>query len=232
MLIIRKTADRGITRNEWLTSWHTFSFADYYDPNHIHFSDLRVINEDIIKTQSGFSMHPHSDMEIITYVISGSLEHRDSIGHIGTISAGEVQVMSAGSGILHSEYNPSQQEDTHLLQIWIFPQEKNLPPHYEQRSFRQDLDTKKIVCIAENSPQQKALLIHQDVKIYLGKLLMHENYQFDINPERKYWFQLIHGNLKVNEVNIASGDSLAIYKEDILEAKADDESLFILFDLR
>lgn len=224
MISVRKSTDRGHLDHGWLDTYHTFSFGEYYDPRHTHFGNLRVINEDRVMPGHGFDTHPHSNMEIVTYVIEGALEHRDSAGHKEIIKAGEVQRMTAGSGVTHSEKNASTTDAVHLLQIWIFPDKKGLHPSYEQRAF---------------SPQEKAnrlcpivgadgLKIHQDVVIYAS--LLNGEITYPSNPLRRYWIQVVKGSLQVNNIDLSSGDGAAVEKESTIKLIGKNAEL-LLFDL-
>lgn len=225
---LRKSSTRGFFNHGWLKSFHSFSFGDYYDANHMHFGNLRVINEDFIQANQGFGKHPHRDMEIITYVISGALSHEDSMQNASTISAGEVQIMSAGSGVFHSEFNHEKNTETHLLQIWIFPKEKNIAPRYEQKSFA---DKTGLTLVVSGSKEGEALTINQDAKIYLGKFSEEKILDFDISEKRKIWIQVISGKVEVDDFVLESGDALAISDEKRITLKIDEKSEFLLFDL-
>ncbi|EQD77007.1 pirin domain protein [mine drainage metagenome] len=170
MLALRRSKDRGYAHQGWLESWHSFSFADYHDPAHMHYSVLRVLNDDRIAPNSGFGTHPHQDMEILTYLLEGSLEHRDSMGNGSVIQAGEVQRMSAGSGITHSEFNPSESDPVHLLQIWILPDRRGRTPEYEQKKFLPEERRGRFCLIASPDGRDGSLTIHQDVRIYASIL--------------------------------------------------------------
>jgi redox-sensitive bicupin YhaK (pirin superfamily) len=231
MLKIRKSSERGFANHGWLKSYHTFSFADYYDEKHIHFGNLRVINEDFIEGGKGFNKHPHADMEIITYVISGALAHRDSMNNSSTIMAGEVQIMSAGTGIIHSEFNNLQKKETHILQIWILPKEKNVTPHYDQKSFDQSFEKSDFVLVVSGSGRDNSMKINQDAEIFLGKFPAKKTHDFKVNSGRKIWIQLISGKMLVNEILLESGDGIAVENENLLKLKSEDNSQFLLFDL-
>ena len=194
----------------------------------MHFGNLRVINEDFISADSGFGKHPHNNMEIITYVISGALSHQDSMGNSSTISAGEVQIMSAGSGVFHSEFNHEKKQETHLLQIWILPKEKNITPRYDQKSF-DDIEGLKLV--VSGSGKDGSLKINQDVEIFLGKFFAKEKFDFVIQDKRKIWLQVISGKIFVNDLNLEKGDAMAITNEERITLQAKENSEFLLFDL-
>jgi len=228
MIKLRKSNERGFFDHGWLKSFHTFSFANYYDPNHMHFGNLRVINEDFIAAEKGFGKHPHNDMEIITYVISGALSHHDSMGNASTISAGEVQIMSAGSGVFHSEFNHEKAKETHLLQIWILPKEKNIQPRYDQKSFA---DTKGVKLVVSGSGKDGSLKINQDSEIFLGKFSAGENFDFTVKEDRKIWLQMISGKISIANFTAQKGDALAINNEKRITLQVKEDSEFLLFDL-
>jgi redox-sensitive bicupin YhaK (pirin superfamily) len=206
---IRRSNERGHAEHGWLDSYHSFSFADYYDPEHTHFRSLRVINEDRVAPEMGFSMHPHRDMEIITYVISGALRHRDSMGNTAVMRAGDVQRISAGTGITHSEVNDSRKEPVHFLQIWIMPDAKGAKPAYAEKSFAK----------AETG------------RLHLGKLTAGQTVKHQLAGGRNAWVQLISGELDVNGERITPGDAVAISKANALTLSATKPSDFLLFDL-
>jgi redox-sensitive bicupin YhaK (pirin superfamily) len=228
MIKIRKSGERGYFNHGWLKSFHTFSFAEYYDANHMHFGNLRVINEDFIEANQGFGKHPHRDMEIITYVISGALSHQDSMGNASTIYAGEVQIMTAGSGVFHSEFNHEKNQETHLLQIWIFPKEKNIAPRYEQKSFS---NTTGLTLVVSGQKAGESLTINQDAKIYLGKFSEQKTLDFEIEEKRKIWIQVISGKVSLGDFVANEGDALAILDEKRITLKIAEKSEFLLFDL-
>ena len=232
MLKIRKSLERGAADHGWLKSFHTFSFADYFDKNHMGFGDLRVINEDYIAGGQGFGKHPHKDMEIITYVISGALEHKDSMGNSSIILPGEVQTMSAGTGVFHSEFNHSQTERTHLLQIWILPKEKQIKPNYGQKSFTENFEKEDFVLVVSGSGRDGSIAINQDVEIFAAKLATEKKKTFPIASGRKIWIQLIAGEIFVNGLQIEAGDAVAISEEKEIQIKAEKTSEFLLFDLK
>lgn len=227
----RLATERGHAEHGWLNSYHTFSFGDYFDEKFIKFSTLRVLNEDRIAGGSGFNLHPHKDMEIITYIIDGALEHKDSLGNLKIISRDEVQVMSAGSGIEHSEYNHLKDKETHFLQIWILPQKKGITPNYGQKSFKEEFSKKNFLLVASKEGRQGSLLINQDADIYIGRFKAFEKIDFKIRPNRHIWIQMIDGEIEVNDIPLHAGDGLAISNEESLTIKSQIESEFILFDL-
>lgn len=227
----RLAAERGLTHNDWLKSFHTFSFGDYFDENSLGFSTLRVINEDRIAGGQGFGLHPHKDMEIITYIINGALEHKDSLGNVSLISRDEVQVMSAGSGIKHSEYNSLKNDETHFLQIWILPEKKGVTPKYGQKSFKQAFLKKNFVLVASRDAREESITINQDADVYVGRFKAREEMNFKVRNGRHIWIQIIDGEITVNDLTLHSGDGLAIANEELLNIKAQLNTEFILFDL-
>ena len=232
MLKIRKSQDRGQANHGWLKSFHTFSFADYFDRNHMHFGDLRVINEYFINAAQGFGKHPHQDMEIITYIISGSLQHQDSMGNSSIILPNEVQTMSAGAGVFHSEFNPSKTEKTHLLQIWILPNKKQIQPSYGQKSFANNFLKSDFVLAVSGSGRDGSIAINQDVEIFIAKFPAEKRMNFAITNNRKIWIQIISGELSVNGLILKNGDAAAIENEESIELFAKENSEFLLFDLK
>jgi hypothetical protein len=230
MLTIRPSQKRGNAQFDWLDTKHTFSFASYYDPQYTGFGKLLVINEDKISPSKGFGTHGHRDMEIITYVIEGELEHQDSIGNIATIPEGEVQRMTAGTGIRHSEYNHSPEQLVHLLQIWILPDTNNLSPSYEQKSFSRSDKQGRLCLLASSNGRDNSLKIHQQVDLFASILNLDQEIQHQFTDSDYGWIQMVKGKLQVNGQVIETGDGLAIQKENLLEFKslqADTE--FLLF---
>jgi redox-sensitive bicupin YhaK (pirin superfamily) len=230
MITVRKSNERGHAGHGWLDSHHTFSFADYYDPAYTHFRDLRVINEDRVAPEMGFGMHPHRDMEIISYVVSGALQHKDSMGNTAVMRAGDVQRISAGTGVLHSEVNPSTKEPVHFLQIWIMPDRKGATPGYAEKSYAQAA-TGKLHLVASKKGRDGSISINQDAELYLGKLVAGETIAQVLGAKRHGWLQLIKGELNVNGTKLHPGDAAVIEETEkvILTAAADAE--FLLFDL-
>lgn len=225
MLSLRPAAERGHSQLDWLDSRHTFSFDQYYDPKHMSFGPLRVINEDIIAPGGGFGTHPHRDMEIITYVIRGELQHKDSMGNGSKIGPREIQKMSAGSGIFHSEFNASEDFPVHLLQIWIMPKTKGLPPKYEQENF--ELKPGEFTLLG--SPDDKGLIsINQDVRLYAIELEAGQSAEFTMNNSTKAWVQLVKGDCTVNEIQLKAGDGAAIPQNTSIKliTSAGTEALF------
>lgn len=231
MITLRKSQDRGTTKRDWLDSRHSFSFGDYQDPHWKSFKNLRVINEDIIQPGKGFPAHFHKDMEIITYIVDGKLQHKDSIGGGSIIHAGEVQKMSAGSGIMHSEFNPSCEETVHLLQIWIIPEKENLPPQYEQKTFPWSTTQNKLILIGSPDGRENSITIHQDVNLYGASLTKGAELQFPLREERGAWIQIIKGNLHVNAQTLSKGDGAQIFDEPLIHITCLEFSEFLLFDL-
>lgn len=231
MIKIRKSNERGYADHGWLKSFHSFSFASYYDPNHIHFGNLRVINEDYIAAGAGFGKHPHDNMEIITYVISGALSHQDSIGNSSTILPNEVQIMSAGTGVFHSEFNHEKHGETHLLQIWILPKLREITPRYGQKFFAQDFEKNDLVLVVSGSGRDGSIEINQDAEIFVAKFLAGKNLDFAVKNNRKIWIQMVAGKISVNGETLEKGDAAAITNEQQLKIIAQENSEFLLFDL-
>ncbi len=227
---LRKSSERGYANHGWLISQHSFSFADYYHPEHMGFRALRVINEDYIAGDRGFPTHPHRDMEILTYVIKGSLEHQDTLGNRTVIKPGEVQRMTAGTGIRHSEANPEKGE-THLLQIWIEPSRPGLEPGYEQKDFSQRFKNEKLVLVAEPTGRNGAISINQDAALHAGHFKAGDEIVFEMKPQRHAWVQVISGDLAVDGQTLVEGDGLAISSETMLRLQSQSGSEFLLFDL-
>jgi redox-sensitive bicupin YhaK (pirin superfamily) len=231
MIKIRRSDDRGHANHGWLDSRFSFSFAEYYDPRHMGFRDLRVINEDYIEPAQGFPTHGHRDMEIITYVIDGELSHRDSMGNGETIHPHEVQRMTAGTGVLHSEYS-SPTDRTHLLQIWILPEKQNLQPGYEQKVFAPEEKQGKLRLVASKGGDGGSVHINQDVRLYASILSGGEEVTHALAESRHAWIQLISGSLAVNGEQLNPGDGVAISSVAELKLKAgEDHTEFLLFDL-
>lgn len=231
MLTIRRSNDRGLAEHGWLKSRHTFSFAEYYDPDHVHFGPLRVINEDRISGGTGFDTHPHRDMEIISYVISGGLRHRDSMGNVALIKPGEVQRMSAGTGVLHSEYNDEAHDETHFFQIWIMPNQRGVAPGYGQKSFEKELSTKNLVHVISPDGKDGTIGIHQDADMYISRLKKSETLEFRIGNHRKMWLQLVKGQIDVNGEKLTAGDAISATDLMTADIKAEEDSEMILFNL-
>jgi quercetin 2,3-dioxygenase len=231
-MITRRAADeRGRTKLSWLDSAHTFSFNNYYDPRHMGFRQLRVINDDRVKPGTGFGTHGHRDMEILTYVLEGALEHEDSTGNGSVIRPGEVQRMSAGTGISHSEYNHSRTEPVHFLQIWILPDHQGLQPSYEQRFFAPEELRGQWRLIAARDGREGAVTVHQDGDVLATQLEPGEHIVYRLQAGRHAWLQLARGAVTLNGTQLTAGDGAAISQEEELELRADDGSEVLLFDL-
>jgi redox-sensitive bicupin YhaK (pirin superfamily) len=231
MLTIRRSADRGHYNHGWLDTFHTFSFADYQDPKHVHFRALRVMNEDRVAPGQGFGTHPHRDMEIVTYVLEGALEHRDSMGNGEVLRPGEFQRMSAGTGITHSEFNPSSTEPVHLYQIWLFPEQKGITPSYEQRAFGDDELTGKLRLVASRTGESGSLTIHQDANIFLSKLPIGTTVAHELGNNRYAWLQMLRGSAALDGQTLRAGDGVAVEAELNLEVQSVTEAEVMLFDL-
>ena len=229
MIIVRKAAERGHFDHGWLDTYHTFSFADYYDPAYMGFGALRVINEDRVQPGRGFGTHAHRDMEIITYVLDGALEHKDSMGNGSIIQPGDVQRMSAGTGVTHSEFNHSKTESVHLLQIWILPERTGLPPSYEQRAFAPaDLQGQFYLIAA---PEKALVKVHQDVQLYATVLAAGQRVAHTLKPGRCAWLQVARGGVTLNGQRLQQSDGAAVTQESSLEVTTDVDAEVLLFDL-
>ena len=231
MITVRPAGERGRTRTDWLDSRHTFSFNRYYDPRHTGFRNLLVINEDRVAPGQGFGAHSHSDMEILSYVVEGASEHRDSAGGSGVIRAGELQRMSAGTGVTHSEFNASETEPVHFLQIWILPEREGLSPGYEQRSFPEHERRGRLRLIASREGSDGSLTIHQDVKVYDALLARGDELSHHLASERHAWLQVIKGTVNVNGTALRAGDGAAVSEEASLTISASEDAEIMLFDL-
>ena len=230
-IIVRRSKERGHADHGWLNSYHTFSFADYHDPAHMQFRSLRVINEDRVAPGMGFGAHPHRDMEIFSYVIEGALAHKDSMGHESIIKAGDVQKITAGTGITHSEYNASKSEQVHFLQIWILPQHKGLKPSYQEYSLALSDQAQDVTLIGSSQGGDHVIQFNQDVYIYKGKLARGKEYCHDLNSGRGAWLQMIKGEVTLNEEKLTSGDGAAIEHRPTITVQAVHDAEFILMDL-
>ena len=231
MITIRKSSERGHFDHGWLNTFHTFSFADYYDEKHMGFGGLRVINEDRVQPAQGFSTHPHRDMEIISYVLEGALEHKDSMGNGSVIRPGDVQRMTAGTGITHSEFNHSASELVHFLQIWIIPEQKSLTPSYEQTSFSLEEREGTLRLIASRDGRNGSVTIHRDVNLYTALLDADQEILYTIPAERRVWLQVVRGNVLFNDYLLEQGDGAAVSDEQLLSIKGETASEILLFDL-
>ncbi|MCK6439127.1 MAG: pirin family protein [Planctomycetes bacterium] len=231
MLTIRPASERGHADHGWLDTWHTFSFADYYDPAHMGFRALRVINDDVIGPGAGFGTHPHRDMEIVTYVLSGGLKHRDSMGHVEVIHAGEMQRMTAGTGVEHSEFNASETESTHLLQIWIHPHTRGLKPEYEQKIFTDAEKRGKLRLVVSPDGRDGSMMIHQDASIHAAILRKGDNVKHSIAPGRHAWIQVARGSVILDGERLTAGDGVAISDTKEVRLSGVDDGEALLFDL-
>ena len=231
MITLRPARRRGHTDLGWLESDHTFSFGDYHDPNHMGFRDLRVINEDWVNPGKGFGRHPHRDMEIITVVLEGSLEHKDSLGTGSVIRPGEVQVMSAGTGVTHSEFNASETEAVHLLQIWILPQREGIPPRYDQRAFPREEREGRLHLEVSGSGRDGSLKINQDAELFFSTLGPGVGVDHPLRSGRHAWLQVARGAVSLNSIALDEGDGAAVSGESVLSIHASRPSEILLFDL-
>lgn len=229
MITLRKAGERGRADHGWLLAQHSFSFANYFDPEHMGFRTLRVLNEDRIKAGAGFPLHPHRDMEILTYVIEGGLKHQDSMGNGEVLQAGEFQLMSAGSGITHSEFNASKSEALHLFQIWIKPAEQSLLPGYQQRGFDGRQNSLRRVVAPDGADD--SLTIHQDVSVYSAILDRGVSLLHELSTGRHAWIQIVRGQVQVNQIQLGAGDGASISDETALSIAAISDAEVLLFDL-
>jgi len=233
---VRKSGDRGYANHGWLESYHSFSFAEYFDRAHMHFSVLRVINDDIIAPGQGFGMHPHRDMEIVTYMLQGELQHKDSLGNGSIIRAGDVQRMTAGSGIVHSEVNASERSNVHLLQIWIMPDRENLQPGYEEKHFSRAQKSNRWCLIAaandiKDESGNEALKIHQDIQLYATILDAYALISYAVEAHRSVYLHVARGSLEIDGRTFETGDAVMLSVQVELQIKATAESEILLFDL-
>jgi redox-sensitive bicupin YhaK (pirin superfamily) len=231
MKSVRRSEERGHFDHGWLDTRHTFSFAEYYDPAHMGFATLRVINEDRVAPARGFGAHPHRDMEILTWVVSGSVEHADSMGNRAIVRPGEVQRMTAGTGVTHSEINPSASEPLHLLQIWIVPERRGLEPGYEQRAFADADRQGRLLVIASPDRRDGSVRIHQDVSLYTSLLAPGEALEHRLPNGRRAWLQVIRGDLDASGIRVGAGDGVAVSDEPSLSLTAHEPSEILVFDL-
>lgn len=231
MITIRRSEERGHANHGWLDSYHTFSFANYYDPNYMGFRYLRVINQDRVTAGMGFPTHPHRDMEIISYVLDGALEHKDTIGTSSIIRPGEVQRMSAGTGIAHSEYNHSKKDPVHFMQIWIMPDQKGLPPSYEQKMYPDAEKRGKLRLVASRDGRDNSVTIHQDVDLYATLLESGEKVIHEMKNGRHVWVQVARGNIILNGEHLKAGDGVAIVDENQVILEGEKSAEVLLFDL-
>jgi len=231
MINIRKAGDRGHFDHGWLNTYHTFSFADYHDPAHMGFRSLRVINEDRVHPGEGFGMHPHRDMEIITYILEGELTHKDSMGNGSVIAVGDLQRMTAGTGILHSEFNDSKREIVHLLQIWILPDRKGLTPEYEQKAFAEKDKIDNFCLLASPDGRDGSLTIHQDAFLHGAVVFPGINLIYDLEPTRHAWIQVARGIIEVNGTELNAGDGASVTEESEIRITGREKAEILLFDL-
>jgi redox-sensitive bicupin YhaK (pirin superfamily) len=229
MITLRRSSERGHAHHGWLDSYHTFSFADYFDPQHMGFRSLRVINEDRVQGGKGFGRHPHQDFEIISFVVSGSLKHEDSMGHAAVMNAGDVQRISAGTGIAHSEFNNSSKEQVHFLQIWLLPIRKGLPPGYAQQSFA-GAPTNLLTLACSPDGREKSIKINQDVDLFIGKLESKGAVKHSMRKTRYAWIQLIEGDLNLNSDKFSTGDGASVADEKQLQFSSENGAHFLVFD--
>ncbi|MBS1160876.1 MAG: Pirin domain protein [Proteobacteria bacterium] len=231
MITLRKSSERGHAEHGWLDSHHSFSFADYYDPQQMGWGNLRVINEDRVEAARGFGTHGHRDMEIISYVLAGELQHKDSMGNGTVIRPGAVQRMTAGTGVQHSEYNPSPKTPVHFLQIWIEPEERALPPSYEEKYFSSADKRGRLRLVASRDGREGSVSLHQDANLYASLLQPGERVELQLASGRQAYLHLIRGAVRLNEQVLESGDGAKIEAEERLQIIADEDSELLLFDL-
>ncbi len=231
MVELRRSAERGFADHGWLKSFHTFSFAGYYDPRHMGFGPLRVINEDRVAAGQGFGAHPHRDMEIISYVLDGALEHRDNMGNGSIIRPGDVQRMSAGTGVVHSEYNPSRQDTVHFLQIWIEPARHGIAPGYEQKHFDTQGKRGKLRLVASPDGQEGSVTIHQDARLYAGLFEGAEQAEHALGPDRRAYVHVARGSVSVNSERLGGGDAIKLSGQQTIRFAQGEAAEVLLFDL-
>ena len=231
MMTVRKASERGHAEHGWLDSRHTFSFAEYYDPKHMGFRALRVINEDRVAPGKGFGQHGHRDMEIISYVLEGGLEHRDSMGTGAVIRPGDVQRMSAGTGVVHSEYNASRQELVHFLQIWIQPDQRGIAPSYEQKTFSQADKAGRLRLVASPDGGDGSVSLHADARLFAGVFAADESVEHVLAPGRHAWVHVVRGRARVNGATLAAGDAVALSEERTVRIEGIDGGEVLVFDL-
>jgi redox-sensitive bicupin YhaK (pirin superfamily) len=231
MITLRRSEERGHANHGWLDSYHSFSFARYYDPEHMGYSVLRVINEDVVAGGQGFGMHPHRDMEIVTYMLKGAIQHRDSLGNGSVIKAGDVQRMTAGTGIVHSEFNASASEDAHLLQIWLLPERNNLTPGYEEKHFDAAEKQDRWKLIASRGGIGGSLHINQDVSLYASVISEGKTLDYAIEADRRLYIQVARGRIRLNDMLLEAGDAAKVDALDAVKVEAQEEAEILLFDL-
>ena len=231
MITLRRAGERGHFDHGWLNTYHTFSFAGYYDPTQMGFRALRVINQDIVQPKEGFPTHPHRDMEIVTYVLEGALEHKDSMGNGGVIRPGEVQRMSAGTGLTHSEYNHSGSEPVHFLQVWIQPDESGFAPSYDQKAFAADKLRGRLRLVASRTGREGSVSYQTDTDLYATLLAPGQTVTHPLRPGRHAWLHVARGAVQMNGLELAAGDGAAVSGEPVLTLAATDHAELLLFDL-
>jgi redox-sensitive bicupin YhaK (pirin superfamily) len=231
MLTIRPANERGHADHGWLNSHHTFSFADYYDPKHMGFRSLRVINDDRVAAGTGFGRHPHRDMEIVSYVLEGALEHRDSMGTGSVIRADDVQTMSAGTGVVHSEFNASRSEPLHFLQIWLMPSERALKPSYEQKTFSIADKQGLLRVVASPDGRDGSVTIHTDAVLHAGVFAAGESAELGLSPGRHAWVHVARGKVRINGQALGEGDGAAMSEEAVVRVEGVDDGEVLIFDL-
>ena len=231
MIDIRYSDDRGPADHGWLQSRHTFSFGSYYDPEHMGVSALRVINDDKVTPGAGFATHSHQDMEIISYVKNGTIEHKDSMGNGTLIHAGELQRMTAGTGVLHSEFNPSDDEELHLLQIWVLPEKDGLEPGYEQARFAREDKLNQLKLIVSRDARDGSLAIHQDVDLYASLLRANDSVSYELGEDRNGWVQVARGSVRLDDNELSAGDGVALKGARTLTFEGVDDAEILLFDM-
>ena len=231
MIVLRKAAERGHADHGWLDTYHSFSFADYYDPRHTGFGALRVINDDRVQPGKGFGMHPHRDMEIVTYILDGELQHRDSMGNGSVIRPGDVQRMSAGLGIMHSEFNPSATEPVHLLQIWIEPNAKGITPSYEQKHYPEEERRGHLRLVASPDGARQSVTIHQDAKVYGTLMERGDSVVHHLAPGRRAYVHVARGSVSIGDEKLQGGDAAKITGEKSVTLHTDETAEVLLFDL-
>ncbi|MBW4659079.1 MAG: pirin family protein [Drouetiella hepatica Uher 2000/2452] len=231
MITLRPADERGHANFGWLDSHHSFSFGNYYDPSHMGFRALRVINEDRVQPSKGFGTHPHRDMEILTYVLSGELSHKDSMGNTSTIHTHELQRMTAGTGVTHSEFNASASDPVHFLQIWILPEAEGLAPSYEEASVEPSDLQGQWRLLASRQGGEETLTVHQDMNLYATRLASGETRSLTLQPDRHAWIQVTQGKISLNDVSMQAGDGAAVSRETLLEVQAHADAEVLLFDL-
>jgi len=231
MITLRKATERGRADHGWLKSWHSFSFADYHDPAHMQYSSLRVINDDSVDAGQGFPTHGHRDMEILSYVLSGSLQHKDSMGNGRVMTYGEVQLMSAGTGVQHSEFNPSAVEGVHFLQIWIMPNQLGIKPGYQQKNFPPQEKRGRWCMLASPDAAQGSLLLHQDASVFATLLDGKEMLSYNLAEGRTAYLHVARGTVKANNIDVSTGDALMFSEESVINLEQAADAELLLFDL-